>query len=211
MVSWSLRLALLGKPAAPPWWYGSVVEGRMPAADASGARSETARASDAYASKLAAIEQTRRGHLTNAAVALAAGLVGSIVLPLLTGVWCVAPIPIAMAAVPATLMIRVASRFRPLRADLLTRGHPTPAVVLAARPVGLTLRAFGFPDGRRGQRQSELRIEVHPPGQHPYEVVLTTFDAPRPNGLEGRPITVYVDPADPRCICPDWRGFNADF
>ena len=163
-----------------------------------------------YESRLAAIARTRTEYRARAAAALVGGLVGSIAVVMM-GAWFIAPFRLAIAMAFAALALRVASLFRPLHADLLTHGRITPAVLLAVVPTGLGIRAFGFSDGARSQRRSVLRIEVQPSGQDPYRVVLTTFDGPRPTGLEGRPIRVYVDPADPRRICPDWRTFEAEF
>lgn len=163
-----------------------------------------------YESRLAAIDETHRYYRTTAVVALVAGVFVSITTTV-KGVWFVAPFALAIGVAIGTLLWRVASRFRPLPAELLTRGRGTPAVVLAARHVGPTLRAFGFSDRTRSQRGSEFRVEVRPEGKDPYQVVLTTFDGPRPSGLEGRPVTVYVDPADPGRIYPDWRSVAAEF
>jgi hypothetical protein len=82
-------------------------------------------------------------------------------------------------------------------------------VIVSARPVGPRLRAYGLGSDASGEQRTELCIEVRPGAQSPYRVVLTTFDSPRPVGLDGRQITVHVDPADPRRIHPDWRALAA--
>jgi type IV secretory pathway TrbD component len=165
---------------------------------------------EAYRARVAAIAATRAGYRGRAVAALAGGFFASIVV-VLAGAWFVAPFTIAIGSAIAALMMRVAARFEPLPAELLTHGRPTPAVIVAARPVGPGLRATFAENPRSGARRSEYRIEVRPPGAPAYPVVLTTFDGPRPVGLEGRPLTVYVDPADPRRIYPHWAAFEAAY
>lgn len=163
-----------------------------------------------YQARVAAIAKTNASYRTNAVIPLVTALVMAVVVSAM-GAWFIAPPVLGLGAAIAAFMWRVAARFERLPVELLERGRPTPAVIVSAHPVGPGMRAAGFPDGERAQQRALLRIEVRPPSEPAYPIVLTTFDAPRPRGLEGRSLTVYVDPADPRRICPDWSTFDAEY
>jgi hypothetical protein len=163
-----------------------------------------------YESRLAGLAATHRNYRMRAWAALIGGAFAAIAVTVM-GAWFIAPVALVIAGLVAVLMLRVASRFQPVSPELLGRGRATPAVIVSARPVGPHLRASGIGSSRKGEQRTELCIEVRPEGQRPYRVLLTTFDAPRPVGLDGRPITVYVDPAEPGRIHPDWRAIAAEF
>jgi hypothetical protein len=163
-----------------------------------------------YSARLAALAETRRAYRGRAKAALVGGVIGAIIVTLM-GAWFVAPFPIFFGIAVGALMRRVSAAFSPLPAELFENGRPTPALILSARPVGPGLRARGLSGGRDGARRSEIIIEVRPPEGHPYQVPVTTFDAPRPEALAGRPIVVYVARDDPRRILPDWRSFDGEF
>jgi hypothetical protein len=96
--------------------------------------------------------------------------------------------------------------FKPLPKKLLATGVATPAVVLSSGMVGPELQA------RRGQvqlRRHRYRVEVRPEGALPYEIEIRTFDGPMLLALNAPPLTVYVDPRDPKHVCPDWSTLPA--
>jgi hypothetical protein len=135
--------------------------------------------------------------------ALAGGLLGGVAV-LFMGAWPISLVALAIGLAFAALFRRVGAAFQPLPAELLQTGRVVPAVVVSAMPWGPVLSAVGFGAGRSA-RKARYEIELRPTGAASYRVVLTTFDGPDPHGLDGRELTVHVDPTDPHRIHPDWR------
>lgn len=159
--------------------------------------------SDVHAERRAKLASTRTFYTVMSSTAILGALVGAIAASI-AGAWFIAPFALLLGGVFGLFYWRIRSRFDALPLELIEHGLQAPGIVRSARYVGLALKAPAF--GSWGVRRAEYRFEVQPPGRDAYEIVLLTFDGPPPDALAGRSVPVYIDPANPQRVCPDWSA-----